>query len=102
MKKKSSSLENSIRKAGNYANTCFRGSIFLINASQKMSCTGSILNRLDFEQADKCGKTEYLQLYYDYGWEYLFDVNGFSYFRSSFLIDRMGIHPRRVLSSSSP
>ena len=40
-----------------------------------------VVYRLDFEQADKCGKTEYLQLYYDYGWEYLFDVNGFSYFR---------------------
>lgn len=41
----------------------------------------NVVYRLDFEQAEKNGKAEYLQLYYDYGWEYLFDVNGFSYFR---------------------
>ena len=40
-----------------------------------------VVYRLDFEQAEKSEKTEYLQLYNDYGWEYLFDVNGFSYFR---------------------
>ena len=37
--------------------------------------------RLDFDQAGYGEKAEYLQLYRDYGWEYLFDVNGFSYFR---------------------
>lgn len=36
--------------------------------------------RLDFEQASKYERTEYFQMYRDYGWEYLFDVNGFSYF----------------------
>lgn len=40
-----------------------------------------VVYRLDFDQAHKEDKSEYLQLYYDYGWEYLFDVNGFSYFR---------------------
>ena len=37
--------------------------------------------RLDFDQAGYGEKAEYLQLYRDYGWEYLFDVNCFSYFR---------------------
>ncbi len=37
--------------------------------------------RLDFDQAAKWEKTEYLKMYRDYGWEYLFEVNGFSYFR---------------------
>ncbi len=37
--------------------------------------------RLDFGQAEKGEKAEYLQMYRDYGWEYLFDVNSFSYFR---------------------
>ena len=37
--------------------------------------------RLDFGQAAKWEKTEYLKMYRDYGWEYLFEVNGFSYFR---------------------
>lgn len=40
-----------------------------------------VVYRLDFGQAAKGEKTEYLQMYRDYGWEYLFDFNGFSYFR---------------------
>lgn len=40
-----------------------------------------VVYRLDFDQAERGEKTEYLQLYRDYGWEYLFEVNGFSYFR---------------------
>lgn len=40
-----------------------------------------VVYRLDFDQADRGEKPGYLQLYHDYGWEYLFDVNGFSYFR---------------------
>ncbi len=40
-----------------------------------------VVYRLDFEQAAQDEKSEYLQLYHDYGWEYLFDVNGFSYFK---------------------
>lgn len=40
-----------------------------------------VVYRLDFGQAEKDKKMEYLLLYHDYGWEYLFDVNGFSYFR---------------------
>lgn len=37
--------------------------------------------RLDFDQAVKGEKMGYLKMYQDYGWEYLFDVNSFSYFR---------------------
>ena len=48
-----------------------------------------VVYRLDFEQAEKSEKTEYLQLYNDYGWEYLFDVNGFSYFRKRVFKRRM-------------
>ncbi len=40
-----------------------------------------VVYRLDFGQAEKGMKMEYLALYRDFGWEYLFDVNGFSYFR---------------------
>lgn len=40
-----------------------------------------MIYRLDFDQAEKGEKAEYLQMYRDYGWEYLFDVNNFSYFR---------------------
>lgn len=40
-----------------------------------------VVYRLDFGQAEKGEKSEYLQIYRDYGWEYLFDVNGFNYFR---------------------
>lgn len=40
-----------------------------------------VVYRLDFDQAQCGGKEEYLQMYRDYGWEYLFDVNRFSYFR---------------------
>jgi len=40
-----------------------------------------VVYRLDFDQAVRGEKTGYLQMYYDYGWEYLFEVNGFSYFR---------------------
>ena len=40
-----------------------------------------VVYRLDFDQAVKGEKEQYLQMYRDYGWEYLFDVNGFSYFR---------------------
>ncbi len=37
--------------------------------------------RLDFCQARGSNKPEYLQMYKDYGWEYMFDVNSWSYFR---------------------
>lgn len=40
-----------------------------------------VVYRLDFDQAAKWEKPQYLQLYRDYGWEYLFEVNSFSYFR---------------------
>lgn len=40
-----------------------------------------VVYRLDFDQAGTGEKLGYLQLYRDYGWEYLFDVNSFSYFR---------------------
>ena len=42
-----------------------------------------VVYRLDFDQAAKGEKAAYLQMYRDYGWEYLLDVNGFSYFRKS-------------------
>ena len=42
-----------------------------------------VVYRLDFDQAVKGEKMGYLKMYQDYGWEYLFDVNGFSYFRKS-------------------
>ena len=40
-----------------------------------------VVYRLDFDQAVRGEKLGYLQMYHDFGWEYLFDVNGFSYFR---------------------
>ncbi len=40
-----------------------------------------VVYRVDFDHAQKGEKSEYLQMYRDYGWEYIFEVNGFSFFR---------------------
>ncbi|MDD3369903.1 MAG: DUF2812 domain-containing protein [Lachnospiraceae bacterium] len=37
--------------------------------------------RLDFAEVKKENKDSYIQIFTDCGWEYLFDVNGWSYFR---------------------
>lgn len=42
-----------------------------------------VVYRLDFCQAEGKNKPEYLQMYRDYGWEYMFDVNSWSYFRKA-------------------
>ena len=40
-----------------------------------------VVYRLDYSGVEKYAKEEYLQIFRDCGWEYLFDVNGWSYFR---------------------
>ncbi|MCQ4638534.1 DUF2812 domain-containing protein [Anaerovorax odorimutans] len=40
-----------------------------------------VVYRLDFNPQEASEKEGYLQLYADYGWEYLQELNGFSYFR---------------------
>lgn len=42
-----------------------------------------VVYRLDFYDGDKADKESYLQMFRDYGWEYLFDVNSWSYFRKA-------------------
>ena len=38
--------------------------------------------RLDYNQEGLANKTEYVQMFSDCGWEYLFEFCGYSYFRS--------------------
>lgn len=40
-----------------------------------------VVYQLDFSDLWKKDKPQYVQLFKDYDWEYLFDVNGWSYFR---------------------
>lgn len=40
-----------------------------------------VIYQLDFNDLTKAEKSSYLQLFSDYGWEYLQSVNGFGYFR---------------------
>lgn len=40
-----------------------------------------VVYRLDYPNNKGVAKGEYLRFFQDYGWEYLFDVNGWSYFR---------------------
>lgn len=42
-----------------------------------------MIYQLDFSDTTRSEKTSYLQIFKDSGWEYLFDVNGWSYFRKS-------------------
>lgn len=45
------------------------------------SCTPEdVVYQLDFTDIDVAQNPAYLQMFADYGWKYLFDVNGFSYF----------------------
>lgn len=48
------------------------------------ACTPEdVIYQLDFNDLTTVEKSAYLQLFSDYGWEYLQSVNGFSYFRKS-------------------
>ena len=40
-----------------------------------------VVYRLDFQSDRSQDKAEYLQMFKDYGWEYIQDINDFSYFR---------------------
>lgn len=40
-----------------------------------------VIYKLDFNPQSKEKRQEYLQIYQDYGWEYLQDMNEYSYFR---------------------
>ncbi len=40
-----------------------------------------VIYRIDFRPQEKTEKESYTQLFEDYGWEYLQDMNDFSYFR---------------------
>ena len=40
-----------------------------------------VVYQLDYNQDGIRNKDEYVQMFADCGWEYLFDVNGYSYFR---------------------
>ena len=42
-----------------------------------------VVYRLDFNPQKVEDRVSYLQMYQDYGWEYLQDLNGYSYFRKS-------------------
>ena len=42
-----------------------------------------VIYQLDFSNVSKTEKEDYLQLYQDTGWEYMFDAVGWSYFRKS-------------------
>lgn len=46
-----------------------------------------VVYRLDYSNSGKNAKDDYLRLFQDYGWEYLFDVNGWSYFRKDAVDD---------------
>ena len=46
-----------------------------------------VVYRLDYCGADTCDKAEYIQMFRDYGWEYLFDRFGWSYFRKEVMED---------------
>lgn len=41
----------------------------------------NVVYRLDYPNNKGVAKGEYLRFFQDYGWEYLFDVSGWSYFR---------------------
>ena len=43
--------------------------------------SGKVAYRLDYNQEGIRNKTEYVQMFWDCGWEYLFDFVGYSYFR---------------------
>lgn len=40
-----------------------------------------VVYQLDFNDIKKCNKEEYLQLYQDTGWEYIYEINGWYCFR---------------------
>lgn len=42
-----------------------------------------MIYRLEFNDAGNRDKSEYIQMYADFGWAYLFDVVGWSYFRKA-------------------
>lgn len=46
------------------------------------ACTPEdVVYQLDYNQEGVANKTEYVQMFFDCGWEYLFDFVGYSYFR---------------------
>lgn len=46
------------------------------------ACTPEdVVYQLDYNQDGMKHKTEYIQMFQDFGWEYLFDFVGYSYFR---------------------
>ena len=48
-------------------------------------CTpADVVYRLDFNPDSNAGKGEYIQLFADYGWEYMQDLNNYSYFRKPY------------------
>lgn len=47
-----------------------------------------VIYQLDFSNVSKAEKEDYLQLYKDTGWEYMFDAVGWSYFRKPASYDK--------------
>lgn len=44
-----------------------------------MTETGFMIYRIDFNPQKKEDRDSYLQIFKDYGWDYIQDLNGFSY-----------------------
>lgn len=42
-----------------------------------------VVYRLDFDNGNQDGRESYLQMFRDYGWEYMFRVSGWNYFRKA-------------------
>lgn len=57
--------------------------IMVLWGLSKMRNIKEISYRLDYNQEGVSNKAEYVQMFSDCGWEYLFDFVGYSYFRKT-------------------